>query len=138
MTRIMMLWKSSDSMSLKHIPYTFDKFTFKSMVGEIIISISYGLQVLPHGDPYITAAKEAIHVLSMAAVPGTFLVDSLPFLKYVPEWVPGAGFKKKAREFKKMARKMIEAPYDAAKKSFVRFRDFTYTNEPLLISLHVQ
>lgn len=45
-------------------------------------------------------------------IPGTFLVDVLPFLKYVPVWVPGPGFRKKAMEWKALGRAMIEIPFE--------------------------
>jgi hypothetical protein len=55
-----------------------------------------------------------------AAIPGAFLVDVIPLLKYVPEWFPGAGFQKKAKAWKKFALTMVEAPFAAAKRNIVR------------------
>ncbi|KAF4616266.1 hypothetical protein D9613_008317 [Agrocybe pediades] len=88
----------------------------KYMAGEVVMSIAYGIDVLPKDDPYITAAEQGVHPLVAAGVPGAFLVDVLPILKYVPEWVPGAGFKKKAREWRRLAQLMVEKPFEAAKK----------------------
>jgi len=34
--------------------------------------------------------------MGKAASPGAFLVDFIPILKHVPEWVPGASFQKKS------------------------------------------
>ena len=90
------------------------------MAGESIMSIAYGLEVQHDDDPYIRTAEEGVHPLHTAAVPGAFLVDALPFLKYVPEWFPGAGFQKEAKAAKKLARTMIQVPFAAAKKNFVR------------------
>ena len=90
------------------------------MAGETIMSIAYGLEVQPENDFYIKTAEEGIHPLAVAGVPGTFLVDALPFLKYIPEWFPGAGFHKKAKAWKKLARAMVEVPFSAAKKNIVR------------------
>ncbi|KAF8157199.1 cytochrome P450 [Crassisporium funariophilum] len=89
----------------------------RHMAGETIMSIAYGLDVLPKGDPYIAAAEEGVHTLSVAAIPGAFLVDTLPILINVPAWMPGAGFQRKAREWKKVARTMIEKPFAAAKSN---------------------
>jgi hypothetical protein len=41
-------------------------------------------------------------------------------LKYVPAWFPGASFKRKAREWYKLTRKMVEIPYADAKRRIVR------------------
>ena len=35
------------------------------------------------------------------AIPGAFLVDVIPILKYVPEWFPGAKFQSKAALMRK-------------------------------------
>ncbi|KIJ25993.1 hypothetical protein M422DRAFT_236734 [Sphaerobolus stellatus SS14] len=40
-----------------------------------------------------------MHNFAEAALPGNFLVDTLPILRYVPSWIPGGGFKKTAKEW---------------------------------------
>jgi hypothetical protein len=54
------------------------------------MSITYGIDTLPKNDPYIATAEEAVAALSQAATPGAFLVDAIPALKYVPDWMPFA------------------------------------------------
>lgn len=90
------------------------------MAGETIISIAYGLDVLPKDDPYIATAEKGVHPVVIAAVPGAFLVDVIPALKHVPDWFPFAGFKRKAKEWRKLARIMLDVPYEAAKRKIVR------------------
>lgn len=85
------------------------------MAGATIMSVGYGLTVQAENDLYIATAERGVHPLAAAAVPGTFLVDALPILKKVPEWVPGAGFKKKAREWRVLSQKMVTMPFEAAK-----------------------
>ncbi|PFH47986.1 hypothetical protein AMATHDRAFT_6246 [Amanita thiersii Skay4041] len=87
------------------------------MAGETVMSIAYGLDILPENDPYIELSEKGVFPLMIAAVPGAFLVDTMPILKYVPEWFPGAGFKKKAREWKRLALEMVNEPYNVAKKN---------------------
>ncbi|KAG6908819.1 hypothetical protein DXG01_003172 [Tephrocybe rancida] len=89
----------------------------RQMAGETIIAIAYGIKVQPKDDPYITTAAEGVHPLLVAGVPGAFLVDSIPILKYVPDWVPFADFKRKAKHWKKLALDMIDLPYEAAKRN---------------------
>ncbi|KAJ3486355.1 hypothetical protein NLJ89_g11818 [Agrocybe chaxingu] len=89
----------------------------RQMAGETIMSVAYGLEVKSKDDPYIKTAEKGVHPLVAAGVPGAFLVDTLPILKYVPEWVPGASFQRKAKEWKKLARNMIEKPFEAAKRN---------------------
>ncbi|KAG7440087.1 cytochrome P450 [Guyanagaster necrorhizus] len=81
------------------------------MAARVIMSITYGIDILPDGDPFVAVAEDAMHTVGLAVVPGTFLVDFLPILKYVPEWFPGAGFQRTAKEWKVLARRMVDIPY---------------------------
>ncbi|KAJ7857906.1 cytochrome P450 [Mycena leptocephala] len=86
----------------------------RHMAGSIIMSVAYGINVLPQDDPFVALARDAIHTLVIATVPGRFLVDTIPALKYVPEWFPGAGFKRTAKEWRKMSQLMIDLPFAEA------------------------
>ena len=55
----------------------------------------------------------------VAAIPGNFLVDHLPILKRIPEWIPGT-FKHHAKDWKEWALTMLNEPYADAKKIIVR------------------
>ena len=107
-----------------------------SLAGATIVSIAYGLDVLPSNDPYIAAAEAGLTTLAKACAPGAFLVDAFPVLKHVPDWFPGkysyseklyshlilslgAGFKRKAKEWKQYADAMREMPFQAAKRNLV-------------------
>ncbi|KAJ7894417.1 cytochrome P450 [Mycena olivaceomarginata] len=89
---------------------------FRHMTAALVMNVTYGINVLPSNDPYIRLAEDAMHAISIAGVPGAFLVDTIPVLKYVPSWVPGAGFQRKARAWKKITRDMYEAPFAEAKR----------------------
>ncbi|KAK0205290.1 cytochrome P450 [Desarmillaria ectypa] len=86
--------------------------------GHIILKRTYGHTVVDENDPYIRLVEAASQSTSEAAVPGAFLVDLFPSMKYIPEWFPGAQFKRKAREWRKLSEAMINAPYDMAKGKF--------------------
>ncbi|KAJ6582748.1 cytochrome P450 [Mycena sp. CBHHK59/15] len=103
---------------LKRLMHTPDGFSehFRLMTGELIMSVAYGIDVLPSDDPYITVAEEAIHTLSVANIPRKYLVDEFPILKHVPNWFPGAGFKRQAAEWRKLARAMMETPFAETKR----------------------
>src|ERR1700759_4816788 len=90
-----------------------------SMTGETLIAITYDLEVHVDNDPYIHGYEEVNRAIVKVFLPGAFLVNSFPILKYIPEWVPGAGFKKKAREWKLVIQKLINVPFAAAKHRIV-------------------
>ncbi|KAF8500025.1 cytochrome P450 [Gautieria morchelliformis] len=81
--------------------------------------IIYGIDMLPSGDPYIQLSEQATEAVLSAVIPGGFLVDTLLILKYVPEWMPGAGFKTKARVWRQVATQMPVVPFNACKKALV-------------------
>lgn len=47
------------------------------------------------------------------------LTDMLPSVKYVPEWMPGAGFKTKARRWRVPTLEMVSAPFMVVKNALV-------------------
>ena len=71
------------------------------------LSLAYGIQIKPINDPFIDLAESALNTATMAARVGAFLVDVIPILKYIPEFMPGAGFQKKARMWRKLPRKTL-------------------------------
>ncbi|KAK1232583.1 hypothetical protein PQX77_004294 [Marasmius sp. AFHP31] len=86
------------------------------MTGTLIIFVAYGLDLQGPDDPVISIAEKAIEAANHAVNPGTFMVDVLPILKYVPAWFPGAGFKRKAREWNKLYVEMSALPFGIVKK----------------------
>ncbi|KAJ7748918.1 cytochrome P450 [Mycena metata] len=98
-----------------HNPENFRQH-IKQMAAETIMSITYGIDVLPKDDPYMSLAEEAIKVGVMAVTPGKFLVDSIPMLKYIPSWFPGAGFKIKAKEWQELGRRAQKIPFAETKR----------------------
>ena len=53
------------------------------------------------------------------AKPGAFLVDIIPWLKYVPAWVPGADFQRKGKDWRDAQRSAVNDTWDAFSKALV-------------------
>ncbi|KAJ7693215.1 cytochrome P450 [Mycena rosella] len=90
---------------------------FRHMTGALIMDVAYGIDVNSPGDRYIGLAQESMHGLSIASLPGKFLVDTIPALKYVPGWFPGAGFQRKAKEWRKVTQELLETPFAHTKRN---------------------
>ncbi|KAF8810286.1 cytochrome P450 [Phlegmacium glaucopus] len=88
----------------------------RKTAGAIILRISYGYEAKEKDDPFVTLADEAMQQFSLAAAPGSFLVDIFPPLKYLPAWFPGAGFKRTAVHWAETLTKMVEAPHQFVKQ----------------------
>ncbi|KAJ8079586.1 hypothetical protein PM082_011173 [Marasmius tenuissimus] len=86
----------------------------------IILSIAYGIEILPENDPHISLTEEAMRLVTAALLPGAHLVENIPTLKYVPEWFPGAGWKRRAREIKRLAMAMVVKPFEAASENIAK------------------
>ncbi|KAF4617510.1 hypothetical protein D9613_005757 [Agrocybe pediades] len=76
------------------------------------ISLAYGLPIKRTDDPLIELAEHALSTMNASVLQSNFLVNVLPFLKYVPEFLPGTGFKAKAREWKKLQEDLVSRPFE--------------------------
>ena len=50
----------------------------RSMAASTIMRVTYGIEVQERNDIYISAAERAVDTMSVAGLPGAFIVDSLP------------------------------------------------------------
>lgn len=100
--------------------FTLPDILLDSLAGATTLALAYGLEIQQTDDRYLQIAERAVIGLAETFVPGRFLVDSIPLLKYVPSWMPGAGFKRKAKEWKALATEMMDSPFEAAQKAIVR------------------
>lgn len=100
----------------------------RSTVGGIILSLAYGLRIKRFNDPWINLAELTLHTTTEAAVVGRYLVDIIPALKYVPEWMPGAKFQKTAKEGRKIVNDFFDRLYDAAVQEIVSHSNFNQNN----------
>lgn len=83
----------------------------RHMVTALIMDVAYGIEISHKDDPYIQVAEVAMASISESGMPGAFLVNHIPILKYVPVWFPGAGFQKKAKYWRKVVEDMINKPF---------------------------
>jgi hypothetical protein len=84
----------------------------RTLVGSIILSMTYGINTRPCNDPYIKTAEEGVEAFAPLFV-GAFLVDIIPILKYVPVWFPGAEFQSTAAMMRQHAAKIRNFPFEA-------------------------
>nr|BAK09383.1 cytochrome P450 [Postia placenta] len=88
----------------------------KFVTASIILDVTYGKSIADPHDELVTRAEEVIQYVALASVPGSFLVDFLPIMKYIPEWFPGAGFQRWASKGRRMVNEMMEGPWETIKK----------------------
>ncbi|KAJ1303732.1 hypothetical protein OPQ81_008156 [Rhizoctonia solani] len=85
--------------------------------GAVSIRIAYGHTARSSDDEFIRIAEEFMDAASEATMPGRWLVETIPLLRFVPSWFPGATFKRKTKEWAKMTLKHRQAPFDYVVKN---------------------
>ncbi|PCH41346.1 cytochrome P450 [Wolfiporia cocos MD-104 SS10] len=103
----------------------------RKTAGAFILKMAYGYQVKHGQDELVDLVDRAVDGFSITTTPGAFLVDTFPILKHVPSWMPGAGWKRKARDWAAELQKMYDAPYEFTKKQMAAgtaITSFTSTN----------
>ena len=94
--------------------------SFSSLFGAITIRVGYGIDVDEHKDTdYLGIAQRAMETFSLAFLPGKYLVEAFPILRYLPSFMPGAGFKREAAEWYPIVRRMRDVPWEAAMTALV-------------------
>ncbi|KAJ7665191.1 cytochrome P450 [Mycena polygramma] len=83
----------------------------RRFAGAIVLSIVFGYKANDKHDPLVEVVDEAMSQFSEVTVPNAFLVDSFPFLRFVPQWFPGASWKKKAKLYHDTLQDMLDKPY---------------------------
>ncbi|TBU42978.1 cytochrome P450 [Dichomitus squalens] len=87
----------------------------RHLFGAITIRVGYGIDVDEHKDTdYLGIAETAMATFSLAFLPGKYLVEPFPILRFLPSFMPGAGFKREAAEWYPIVRKMRDLPWEAA------------------------
>ncbi|KAF9871869.1 hypothetical protein CkaCkLH20_10501 [Colletotrichum karsti] len=84
----------------------------QKLAGSVILKMTYGYNSEPFGSDYLVEAiAQVTHEFEKAVVPGAFMVDLFPWLRYLPEWFPGTGWKQTAKEWRAHLDAVIEKPF---------------------------
>ncbi|KAF9235436.1 hypothetical protein BU15DRAFT_64883 [Melanogaster broomeanus] len=78
----------------------------------IVLRLSYGYVTQEGNDPLVELVRTANSQLSIATLPGAYYVDLVPLMKYIPSWLPFAGFRRKAKQYAAVLQDMVEIPHN--------------------------
>ncbi|KAI0337053.1 cytochrome P450 [Trametopsis cervina] len=84
----------------------------RSAISETLVQICFGRVCSTDEFPYITMAERSHQVFNSVAVANAWAVDYLPFLKHLPEWLPGMGFKRLAKAWRAELDEFVYGPYN--------------------------
>lgn len=106
--------------NLLNDPQGFEAHT-KGFVAAIIMGITYGCEVQSENDPYVSTVSQLVAILAKGQTPErAAILLAFPFLEHIPAWLPGwfpgAKFKREALYSRKLAEKVLDAPFEFTKK----------------------
>ncbi len=90
-----------------------------SVFSATLLKVVYGIDIDDGNHEIVRDIRDAVEGISEAFVPGKFLVDYIPWLKYVPTWFPGAGFQRKCAMWRAKQAVMKNVPFEQRNTSFV-------------------
>ncbi len=87
------------------------------MQGSILQTV-YGADIKDETDVRLFVAAEALEAIGQST-PGHFAVEVLPILRYIPSWIPGAGFQKRLAKCKVANDLMKHSLFDEVRQCLV-------------------
>ncbi|TDL15494.1 cytochrome P450 [Rickenella mellea] len=81
--------------------------------GAIVMRIVYGYE--KQDDKLVALVNKVMEAAGLAMAPSHFWVNMMPWLKYVPAWMPGAGFQRIAAEWRQDMMNMVNQPFEFVK-----------------------
>ncbi|KAI0350839.1 O-methylsterigmatocystin oxidoreductase [Trametes cingulata] len=79
-----------------------------------IMDAVYGIRVAEQADPFVSLSEKVATTFSTIVVPGRYLVEVVPWLRYLPAWFPGAKFKRDALSWRSDVAAARDLSYDVS------------------------
>ncbi|KAI0295337.1 CyP450 monooxygenase [Multifurca ochricompacta] len=109
----------------------------KHMTGQVILSIAYGINVRPEGDPYVAVAETVLEAVSVVSSnPWAMLLDMMPWLLNMPSWFPGASVKHEASKWLPVVDSMIDNPHAEVKAALAAGTATPSVAAKMILQLH--
>jgi len=83
----------------------------------VMMTVAYSKPITSVDDPIVAKIYAAMYRLFATFLPGAYLVELLPILKYVPSWFPGAGWKRFALNARKEDSELFAGLYEEVRQN---------------------
>ncbi|KAJ3533544.1 hypothetical protein NMY22_g7294 [Coprinellus aureogranulatus] len=90
----------------------------KNYFNRVMVKSGYGIHVKDQTESYIAKMQEVNSGHQETGTPGRFLVDLIPVMRYIPRWMPGAGWRKWADYYRNKAIEARDGAFDIALKAY--------------------
>ncbi|KAI9457532.1 cytochrome P450 [Russula earlei] len=89
------------------------------LLGTVIMGMGYGYEVQGRNDRKIDVARKMARLGADTVLPGALLVNDLPFLRHIPEWLPWFSYKPLARYGYDIGQEVLHAPMAFVKEGIL-------------------
>lgn len=79
--------------------------------------VGYGIDVDKDSVDYMGIAEEAMATFNRTFLPGKYLVESFPVLRFLPSFFPGTQFRRDAAEMLPIVLRMRDTPWAAVREA---------------------
>lgn len=93
----------------------------------MIMRATYGIQIAEKDDKYVKMAEDGIEAFSNLLVPGKYLVEQFPVLRFLPKWMPGAQFRRDAADATIVVHGVRDVPWSHTVEAMVRLSPYAYS-----------
>ncbi|PPQ98487.1 hypothetical protein CVT26_013888 [Gymnopilus dilepis] len=88
----------------------------KRMAAGITMTLAYGHEVNSMDDQFIKIAEKGVKTIQAAGAVGAHIVDLIPWLRFIPEYMPGGSFAKLPPGTREDLQNFIHTPFNQVKK----------------------
>ncbi|KAI1792474.1 cytochrome P450 [Ganoderma leucocontextum] len=85
-----------------------------------VLKVVYGVGLTDDHDKYAAAFNVSAEGIAQGLVPGKYIVDLLPFLKYVPKWVPGFAWQADFERWRAAVHSVRNVPFAHTREAMAR------------------
>ena len=89
--------------------------------------ITYGIEA---NDKYFTMVQRLVEIGEDIMVPGRYLVEAIPHLRFLPAWFPGAHFKRYAARARRNILYIRDQLFESAKTAMVNRKQLLSRHSP--------
>ncbi|KAI0777944.1 cytochrome P450 [Irpex lacteus] len=89
------------------------------MAAGITMMIAYGHKVESEDDEFLAIADKGVATIEAAGAIGAHIVDFVPWLRYIPDWFPGASIKSVPPGTRENLQTFINVPFERVKQRMV-------------------
>ena len=89
-------------------------------IARMMLRVTYGIEIADRDDDYLKMMERVAHGGDGILAPGRFYVEVFNFLQYIPEWFPGATFKRESSRLRRDCEIMRTTLFNVGRRAAVR------------------